>query len=110
MISVAKFAQEQLLPFVKKMDQEHQMDPTVVNALFENGLMGIEVAEEYGGSACNFMTTMLVVEELAKVDAAVAALVDIHNTLVNSLINKVGTKEQKTKYLTNLATKYVRIN
>jgi len=66
--------------------------------------MGIEIDTEYGGSGCNFMTTMVVVEELSKVDPAVAAYVDIHNTLVCSLMNKLATKEQKAKYLPKLAT------
>jgi short-chain 2-methylacyl-CoA dehydrogenase len=69
--------------------------------------MGIEAKEEYGGSGCNFMTAILTVEELSKVDAAVAALVDIHNTLVVSLMNKLGTKEQQDKYIPMLATQCV---
>lgn len=69
--------------------------------------MGIEIPDKYGGSECNFMTTILAVEEIAKVDGAVAALVDIHNTLVNSLIAKIGTEEQKAKYLPKLAQVYV---
>ncbi|EDS32670.1 acyl-CoA dehydrogenase [Culex quinquefasciatus] len=104
--TVAKLAQEQILPLVKKMDEEHQFDPSVVKAVFDNGLMGVEVGEEYGGSGCNFMTMMLVVEELSKVDPAVAALVDIHNTLVNSLMIKLGTEEQKKKYLPKLCSEY----
>ncbi|XP_058126417.1 short/branched chain specific acyl-CoA dehydrogenase, mitochondrial [Anopheles ziemanni] len=104
--TVAKLAQEQIAPLVKKMDEEHQFDPSVVRALFDNGLMGIEVNDEYGGSACNFMTTMLVVEELSKVCPATAAFVDIHNTLVNSLMMKLGTEEQKRKYLPKLSQEY----
>jgi len=104
--TVAKMAQEQIAPLVKKMDQEHKFDPSVVKAVFDNGLMGIEVDSELGGSGCNFITTILVVEELSKVDPAVAALVDIHNTLVNSLMIKVGNKEQKEKYLPKLAQEY----
>lgn len=70
-------------------------------------LMGLEVPSELGGTGTNFMTTILAVEEIAKVDGAVAALVDIHNTLVNSLIKKVATQEQKEKYLPKLAQEYV---
>lgn len=69
--------------------------------------MGIEIPEEYGGTGSNFMTTILAIEEIAKVDGSVAALVDIHNTLVNSLIIKIGSEEQKQKYLTELAQNYV---
>lgn len=99
-------AQEKIAPLVKKMDQEHKFDPSVVKAVFENGLMGIEIDSNLGGSGCNFMTTILVVEELSKVDPAVGALVDIHNTLVNSLIMKVGSEEQKNQYLPKLAQEY----
>ncbi|XP_039965631.1 short/branched chain specific acyl-CoA dehydrogenase, mitochondrial [Bactrocera neohumeralis] len=104
--TVAKLAQEQIAPLVKKMDEEHKFDPSVVQAVFENGLMGIEVDPDLGGSGCNFLTTILVVEELSKVDPAVAALVDIHNTLVVSLMMKVGSEEQKKKYLPKLAQEY----
>lgn len=69
--------------------------------------MGLEIPTDYGGAGCNFMSTILTVEEVAKVDGAIAALVDIHNTLVNSLIIKVASKEQKQKYLPKLAQNYV---
>lgn len=104
--TVAKLAQEQIAPLVKKMDEEHKFDPSVMKAVFENGLMGIEVDPDLGGSGCNFLTTILVVEELSKVDPAVAAFVDIHNTLVVSLMMKVGSEEQKKKYLPKLAQEY----
>lgn len=69
--------------------------------------MGIEVPSDLGGSECKFMTTIQVVEEISKVDPSVGILVDLQNTLVNSLIIKLGTKEQKEKYLPLLATKMV---
>lgn len=103
---MAKFAQEQIQPHVKKMDELSLFEDSVLQGLFDNGLMGIEIDTELGGSGCNFLTTMLVVEELSKVDPAVAAYVDIHNTLVCSLLKKVGSKEQKEKYLPLLAQKY----
>ncbi|KAF3429773.1 hypothetical protein E2986_07479 [Frieseomelitta varia] len=100
--SVAKFAKEEIAPLVQKMEKEGRIDDGLLRKLFENGLMGIEVPEKYGGSECNFMTTVLAVEEVGKVCGSVAALVDIHNTLVNSLITKVATEEQKAKYLPRL--------
>lgn len=105
MIAVSKLAKEQIGPLVSKMDEENQLDPSVIKLLFDNGLMGIQTPSEYGGSECNFMTSMLVVEELSKVDASVGAYVDIHNTLVNNLLLKVGNDEQKSKYLPILAQK-----
>jgi short/branched chain acyl-CoA dehydrogenase len=65
--SVAKFAQEQIKPLVSKMDEDNKMDEGLVKKLFENGFMGIEADPEYGGSGCNFLTMMIVVEELSKV-------------------------------------------
>lgn len=100
---MAKLAKEQIAPLVSKMDEDNQLDPSVIKTLFDNGLMGIETPVDYGGSGCNFMTSMLVVEELSKVDASVGAYVDIHNTLVNNLMLKVGNEEQKAKYLPILA-------
>lgn len=69
--------------------------------------MGVEIPEQYGGTGANFMSMVLTVEEVAKVDGSVAALVDIHNSLVNKLITKLATKEQKAKYLPQLAQDYV---
>ena len=69
--------------------------------------MGIMADGQYGGSNCNFLTAMLIIEELSKVDAAVAALVDIHNTLVINLMRILGNEQQKQQYLTKLSTEYV---
>jgi len=101
--TVARLAKEQILPLVREMEQEHKLKESVVKMLFDNGLMGVEIPEEYGGSGSNFMTTIQVVEELSKVDPAVGILVDLQNTLINAVVIKLGTKEQKEKYLPMLA-------
>lgn len=105
---VAKFAQEKIAPKVKEMEELKKQDPDIIKALFENGLMGIQIPEEYGGSGSNFMTTILAIEELSKVDSNISVFVDIQNTLVNALMIRLGTPEQKAKYLPRLATQSVR--
>lgn len=105
--SVAKLASEVIKPLVRKMDEESQCDPSVLKALFENGLMGIEIDSEYGGTNSTFFAANLVIEELAKVDPAISVMVDVQNTLINTLIKKLGTPAQKEKYLTRLATDMV---
>lgn len=100
---VARLAKEEIAPLVKKMEKEGRIDDGVFQKLFENGLMGIEIPVEYGGAGSNFMSTILTIEEIAKVDASVSIPVDIQNTLINSLILKVGSEEQKRKYLSKLA-------
>lgn len=69
--------------------------------------MGIEVDPKYGGVGSTFFTSLLIVEELAKVDMSVSVMVDIQNTLINTLFNKYGTLAQKEKYLTSLSTDMV---
>ncbi len=85
------------------MDEAQQMDPDIIRQLFELGLMSIEIPESYGGTGADFFTSVLVVEELSKVDPSIGVIVDVQNTLVVNALLKWGTEEQKTKYLTMLA-------
>ncbi|XP_060698015.1 short/branched chain specific acyl-CoA dehydrogenase, mitochondrial [Hemiscyllium ocellatum] len=101
--TVAKFAQERIAPLVRKMDEESRMDDSVLAGLFEQGLMGIEIEEQYGGPESSFFSSILVIEELAKVDPSVAVVCDIQNTLINTLLRKCGTEDQKRMYLPRLA-------
>ncbi len=70
-------------------------------------LMGIEIDPEYGGTGSTFFSSILVIEELAKVDPSVAVLCDIQNTLINTLVAKLGTPAQKEQYLSRLSTDMV---
>ncbi|KAL1490541.1 hypothetical protein ABEB36_013217 [Hypothenemus hampei] len=105
--TVSRLAKEQIQPHVKSMEEEKKINDTVLKLLFENGLMGIQTPVEFDGSGCNFLSAILVVEELSKVDPSVSALVDIHNTLVNSVFFKYANQEQKQKYLPRLCTDMV---
>lgn len=105
--SASKFAQEVIAPKVRAMDEAEAMDPEIVERVFEQGLMGIEIPEEYGGSEMNFTAAIVGIEELAKVDPSVSVMVDVHNTLVNTTIMKYGTKETQSKWLPKLATNTV---
>ncbi|KAH3788542.1 short/branched chain specific acyl-CoA dehydrogenase, mitochondrial-like [Dreissena polymorpha] len=100
---VARLSLEKIQPLVRKMDAESQMDQSVIDALFENGLMGIEIEAEYGGTNSSFFVANLVIEELAKVDPSVSVMVDVHNTLLVTLMRRLGTPEQKQKYLPRMA-------
>ena len=102
--SVARFARERLRPHVRAMDEAGQFRPDLLCELFELGLMGIEVGEEYGGQGGTFFQAVLAIEELAKVDPAASVIVDVQNTLVNNAIAAWGSEEQKKTYLTRLAS------
>uniref|UniRef100_A0A8D1GL49 Short/branched chain specific acyl-CoA dehydrogenase, mitochondrial n=1 Tax=Sus scrofa TaxID=9823 RepID=A0A8D1GL49_PIG len=102
--TVKKFAQEQIAPLVSKMDENSKMEKSVIEGLFQQGLMGIETEPKYGGTGASFFSSVLVIEELAKVDASVALVCDLQNTVINDLIGRFGTEAQKATYLTKLAT------
>ena len=102
--SIKTFAQKEILPRVHKMDEEQKLDPDLIKAVFENGLMGIEVPFEYGGVGSSIFSAILTIEELAFVDPSVSVFVDVQNTLVNNALLRWATEEQKQKYLTRLTT------
>jgi butyryl-CoA dehydrogenase/short/branched chain acyl-CoA dehydrogenase len=104
---VRAFAEEQIRPQVSRMDSEASMPRALVDACFELGLMGVEIPEAHGGAASSFFMTVLAVEELARVDASVAVLVDVQNTLVNNALLRWGSDEQKARYLPRLASSWV---
>ncbi|KAH6995653.1 acyl-CoA dehydrogenase domain-containing protein [Ilyonectria sp. MPI-CAGE-AT-0026] len=102
--SVSKFAADVILPRARDMDEAEAMDPAIVEQLFEQGLMGVEIPEEYGGAGMNFTSAIIGIEELARADPSVSVLVDVHNTLCNTAIIKYGSKALKEKWLPQLAT------
>ena len=105
--TVRSFADEKIRPQVSKMDREAAMPRDLIDACFELGLMGIEIPENFGGAGSTFFMSVLVVEELARVDASVAVLVDVQNTLFNNALLRWGSDEQKAKYFPKLSTKWV---
>jgi short-chain 2-methylacyl-CoA dehydrogenase len=105
--SIRQFAKERLAPHVRTMDEAGKLRPDLLLELFELGLMGIDIKEEYGGQGGTFFQSILAIEELAKVDPAISVIVDVQNTLVNNAIETWGTAAQKSNYLSRLATKSV---
>lgn len=101
--TVAKFALDQIQPHVVEMDRHAKMNPQVVQGLFDNGLLGLSVPPEFGGAGMDFVDTLISIEEVARVDAGVAAMVDIHNTLVVEAFLQYGTPEQQAQHLPALA-------
>jgi len=101
--SVRTFAAAELAPRVRAMDDAAKMDPALVPLLFEQGLMGVEIGEEHGGSASSFTCALIVIEELARVDPSVSAMVDIHNTINNNCFNMWASPRLKDIWLPRLA-------
>ncbi len=102
--SCRDFSEEQIRPLVRRMDAEAKLDPGVISQLFDLGVMGIHIDDEWGGAGGSFFMSVLAVEEISRVDASVGVLVDVQNTLVNNAVIRWANKDQKDRYLSRLAT------
>ncbi len=105
--TVRKFAREQIGPHVREMDAAGLFSKDVLKKIFDMGLMGIDVPEQYGGQGGTFFQSILAIEEIAAVDPSAGVIVDVQNTLFHNAIQRWGTEEQKKKYLTRTATEMV---
>src|SRR3954469_7496231 len=101
--SVREFAEAQVRPLVREMDEHAKFPRTLIDRLFDLGVMGIEIPESFGGSGGTFFHAVLAVEELSRVDPSVGVLVDVQNTLVINALLRWGTEETKRRYLPRLA-------
>ncbi len=102
--TVRQFAEKEIAPLVRRMDEEQHFDAALIRRLFELGVMGIEIPERYGGSGGTFFDAMLAVETISAVDPSVGVLVDVQNTLVINALLRWASEEQKQRYLPRLAT------
>jgi alkylation response protein AidB-like acyl-CoA dehydrogenase len=100
--AVRDFAEETVKPHVAAMDRAAKMEQSIIDACFSMGLMGIEVPEKWGGQGGTFFQAVLAVEELARVDAAVAVMVDVQATLVENMLLRWASEEQKERIFPRL--------
>ena len=98
------FAERELRPYVRQMDQEEATPPHILEKLRESELLGIPMAMEWGGAGKDFMSATLCMEELSKVSPAVAGILNVTSDVVSVGLLKFGTDEQKEKYLRPLAS------
>lgn len=71
--------------------------------------LGIRIPQEYGGPGSDFFSAVLVIEEMARTDPSLSAIIDLHNTLISGTMLDFGSEEQKKKYLPKLATSMVSL-
>ena len=102
--SVRQFAEDQVRPLVKEMDEKGVFEKDLIRQFFPLGLMGIEIPEPFGGGGGKFFEAILAVEELSRVDASAGVVVDVQNTLVNNALLRWGNEEQRKRYLPRMAT------
>jgi alkylation response protein AidB-like acyl-CoA dehydrogenase len=102
--SVLEFAAREIRPLVREMDEHAKIPRSLVDKLFDLGIMGIEIPESYGGAGASFFHSVLAVESLSQVDPSIGVLVDVQNTLVINALLRWGTEDVKRRYLPKMAS------
>jgi len=95
-------AQREIAPHIAAWDRAHTFPRALFAKLSEAGLMGMLVPEEYGGVGADYVSYVLALEEIAKVDAGTAVTISVHS-MITSAILTLGTPEQKERWLPQLA-------
>jgi alkylation response protein AidB-like acyl-CoA dehydrogenase len=97
------FAQAEIEPHAAEWDREHRFPSELYPKLAETGLMGVCVPEEYGGAGADFVSYIIVLEELSRADAGVGVTVAVHTSAVTLPILGFGTDEQRARFVPPLA-------
>jgi short/branched chain acyl-CoA dehydrogenase len=100
---VRAFVDRVVRPRAADADESGVFPTDVLLACGEQGYLGLPIPERYGGAGADYLSYLLCIEELARVDPSVAITVEAHTSLVCNLLYHFGTEEQKTKWLTPLA-------
>jgi len=101
--TVYEFADREIRPSTREMDEQAHMPRMLIDRLFELGVMGIEIPEVHGGAGATFFHAVLAVEALSRVDPSVAVLVDVQNTLVVNALMRWGDDHLRDAVLPRLA-------
>src|SRR6266571_3383016 len=102
--SVYEFADREIRPLVREMDEHAKISPQLLARLVDLGVMAIEIPEMFGGAGATFFHSVLAVEALSRVDPSIGVLVDVQNTLVINALARWATEAQKAAYLPKLAS------
>src|ERR1051326_5539245 len=96
-------AEREIAPFTEQWGREQQFDPNMVGKLGELGFLGMMLPEAYDGLGLDTLTYLVALEEIATVDASVAVMMSVHNSLPTQMILRWGTDEQKNRFLKPMA-------
>ncbi|NOY76457.1 MAG: acyl-CoA dehydrogenase [Calditrichaeota bacterium] len=97
------FAEDVLAPGAGERDEKEIYPEEGVKQMAELGFLGVTVPEKYGGAGMDYLAYALIMEEIARVDASAAVVIDVNNSLVCDTFLMFGNEEQKQKYLVPLA-------
>jgi alkylation response protein AidB-like acyl-CoA dehydrogenase len=97
------FANDEIAPNAAAWDRDHGFPRSLLDRLAELGLLGVCVPEEHGGSGADFLSYILVLEELSRADAGVGVTVAVHTSACTMPILQFGTAEQRERFVPPLA-------
>jgi alkylation response protein AidB-like acyl-CoA dehydrogenase len=100
---VREFAESQVAPTASERDEEERFDRSIFEQMAELGLTGIPWPEQYGGAGADYLSYVIAVEELSRVDASIGVTLSAHVSLASWPLFKFGTEEQKQTFLRPLA-------
>src|SRR5215468_7893421 len=98
-----EFAEREIAPHSAQWDRDAYFEPSLVAKLGELGFLGMLLPEEYGGLGLDTLTYLVALEEIATVDASVAVMLSVHNSLPTQMILRWGTEAQKRRFLEPMA-------
>jgi short/branched chain acyl-CoA dehydrogenase len=102
--SVRKFANTEIAPLAHGLDEREEFSLSLTQKMGELGLFGTIVPSEYGGQGMDYLSYIVAVEELARVDGSQAATIAAHNSLGAGPLYYYGNEKQKKQYLPSLCT------
>jgi alkylation response protein AidB-like acyl-CoA dehydrogenase len=102
--SVREFAEGEILPHVMEWDEAQIFPSEVIRKLGELGYMGAIFPEELGGAGLGYIEYSTIIEELSRVDGSVGIILAAHTSLCTNHIYKMGTDEQRRRYIPKLAS------
>ena len=102
--AVREFAEAEIAPFVMEWDEAQTFPLEVIRKLGRLGYMGAIFPEEFGGAGLGYIEYSLIIEELSRVDGSVGIIVAAHTSLCSNHIYKMGSEEQRRRYLPKLAS------
>ena len=97
------FAESEIAPHSAAWDRDQHFEPSLVRKLGDLGFLGMLLPEQYGGLGLDMLTYLVALEEIASVDASVAVMMSVHNSLPTQMILRWGTEEQKQRFLPPMA-------
>ncbi|HEX2934838.1 MAG TPA: acyl-CoA dehydrogenase family protein [Bacteroidales bacterium] len=103
-LRVREFAEKEVRPKSRELDEKEQFSPELSLRMGELGLFGIAIPKEYGGQGLDYMSFIIAIEELARVDSSQAAILASHNSLGIGPLYRYGTEEQRRKFVPQLCT------